>query len=102
MRLQKRWDVVRLDGLRINVCIQRALSIRAMTDVPQRDAVLLQYLQPLTVRHLRSRPEELTHDPPERVPILGVVLPLPERLRTRQRPEDQHPGLGVGDRSKAL
>ena len=35
--------------------------------------------------------EEFAHDRPEGIPRMRVILPLPQRLRARQRAQDQYP-----------
>ena len=94
---EKRRKIVWYDGGVADRRVEASASLRRRADVLERDSVIDQATETFGVWQIGRRPEQRSHDRPERVARLGVVLAALQGQLARQRSEDEDGGGRSGD-----
>ena len=95
MAPEKGFKIVRDDGCRFDAGIQAVLARAGRNDIPQRDPGRFQDLKPLCIGKAGMGAEELSHDRPETVSRMGIVLARRQRGLPGHAPQDQDDGIGI-------
>ncbi len=101
MRLKKAREIIRRDSQSLDFRVETAGAARAGAHIPQRDAALGQPAQPVLIGQFDAGAEQPPHQRPKGVARLRVILPRGQRSLPRQRAQDQHAGVGAGNRREA-
>ena len=81
---KERGEIIRHDAGSVDPVIQAAGTDRGGADIPQRDVMRPQPLQPHLIGQIGEGAEQFPQDPPEPVGLVTIVLSLAQRLLARQ------------------
>lgn len=94
-------EVVGHHGVGFNGRIQAALARARLQYIPQCDARLCERGQPIFIWRSRRKAAQQSHDFPEAVAGVRVVLLRLQRTLAGHAAQDQHPCAGIGDKTEA-
>jgi hypothetical protein len=100
MRAKERPEIIGERGCVHDGAVEAAGALGCRQDIPYGDAMSLENPYPARVERQSVDREEVTHDPPEGILRMRVVLPHLERAAPRQRSEDERVRVAPGDRRK--
>lgn len=82
--------------------IKASGPLATLQNIPDGDAAALQRRNPLRIRRVRRKVQQFTHDSPERILRMGVILPRRERRNARHAAQNEPRCLRIRDRRKTL
>ena len=82
--------------------IEASRALAAPDGVPERNAVVLERLDPFRIRRIRREAEELSHHRPEAVSRVRIVGAGFERRFARHAAEDEHARIRIGRRREPI
>ena len=85
-----------------NIRIQAAFPATMFQHIPDRHALIDQDRPSCLIWQVRVRAEQVTHDLPERVSGMGIILASLQRSDSRHAAKNQHPGARADNRVEAL
>ncbi len=89
MLRQKFRKVIRDDAVLIDGGVEAAFAAAGLEYIPQRDMRVLQCCGALWIRRLRIEIQQFTHNPPERIARMRIVLLHLQRHNAGHRAENQ-------------